>query len=65
MLDPRPAVELIRFFRSITDEFIVWMMSLIGGYHAIKYSLRRHGKKRSSGNKPRTSESISNTRKVI
>jgi hypothetical protein len=55
MPDPRPAVEFIRSLRTITDEFIVWMISLIGGCHAIRYSLHLHGKKRNTGTKARTS----------
>jgi hypothetical protein len=55
MPDPRLAVEFFRFLRTVTDEFIVWMISLIGGYHAIRYSLRLHGKKRNTGTKARTS----------
>jgi hypothetical protein len=46
MPDPKHAVEFIRFLRTVTDEFIVWMISLIGGYHAIRYSLHLQGKKR-------------------
>lgn len=53
--DPRPAVEFIRFLRTITDELIMWMINLIGGYHAIRYSLRLHGKKRNRATKARTS----------
>ncbi len=55
MPDARPAVEFIRFHRAITDEFNVWMINLIGGYHAIRYSLRLHGKKRNTATKARTS----------
>ena len=54
MPDPRPAVEFIRFLRTITDELIMWMINLIGGYHAIRYSLRLHGKKRNAATKART-----------
>ena len=55
MPDPKAAIEFIRFLRTITDEFIVWMISLIGGYHAIRYSLHLRGKKRNAETKPRTS----------
>jgi hypothetical protein len=45
MPDLRPVLDFIRFLRNITDEFIVWRISLIGGYHAIRYSLRIRGRR--------------------
>lgn len=40
MFDVQLSIEFVRNLRSLTDEVIVWLISLIGGYHAIRYSLR-------------------------
>lgn len=54
MSDLGSPIEVIRFLRSLTDELIVWMISLIGGYHAIRHTLclRKPRKARKEGALP-------------